>query len=429
MLAPDPSQVVHIRRLEIENVRCFERLVMECESPATSDSGQWTILLGDNGVGKSTLLRTIALATADERVAWSLLEKLGGDWVRRGADGESRVTLETSEATWNQTYRQSPSVGGVEVHGHSGATPMVLAYGVGRGTALGGPDRAVRLEAQTEGRQTLFYAGALVHAETWLRNLALAATESAADKAFFDAVCRTLCDLLPGVDHLAVQSDGVWAEGEAVGRVSLVSLSDGYLTTLGWTLDLVARWSHLVRGAGEKLKGGLGESITGLVLIDELDLHLHPRWQIEIVSSLRTAFPRLSFIATTHNPLTLRGAEPGEIHVLSREDETSHQIDPRPGLRTDELLTGAWFGLGTTLDDDTLELLRKYQKSAVSDPGGEATRALEDELRSRLGSFADTEEERRELHDVARRSQDAPLEQADIEALRSKMNDLYRKGS
>jgi len=429
MLAPDPNQIINLKRIRIKDVRCFEDFSLEFALPSSDDTGQWIILLGDNGVVKSTLLRAIALATADEHVAWTLLERLGGDWVRRNSDGKGLVEVETSEEHWKQEYQINGTRSSMVVHGMAGPTPMVLAYGVGRGTALGGADRAVRLKAQTEGRQTLFYGGALVHAETWLKNLALGAQQNSQNRDFFESVCETLCRLLPGVDLIEVTSSGVKVRGENVGIVSLDSLSDGYLSTLGWTLDMIARWAHLEQQHELEMDGGFNERMTGLVLIDELDLHLHPRWQIEVISNLRSAFPRMSFIATTHNPLTLRGTETGEIHVLKRLGEriVSTQVDMRPGLRTDDLLTGEWFGLNTTLDNDTLNLLKEYQKLAVSAPTSKKIRKLEDTLRERLGSFADTEEERMALKLVAEVSESRPLEVADFKELRNKMKSLLKE--
>ncbi len=430
MEAPNPNEVIFLKKLKIQNVRCFDAFEFEFEPPEF-DAGQWTILLGDNGVGKSTILRSIALATSDERVAWTLLDNLGGNWIRQGVDAVANVHLHTNLDDWHQHYQRGSRKGETMVEGVSGATPMVLAYGTGRGTALGGPDRAVRLEAQTEGRQTLFYQGNLVHAETWLKNMAFAATESEYNKDYFAAVTKTLVGLLPGIDQLSVNSEGVWARGPNVGKVPLSALSDGFLTTLGWTLDMIARWAYLAQQNDTPLDGEFCHQMTGLVLIDELDLHLHPRWQSEIVSRLRQTFPRLSFVATTHNPLTLRGARKGEIQVLERIDgQTSvRQIDIRPGLRADELLTGSWFGLSHTLDNDTVEMIEQYQKLVMEAPDQPHAKAMEDELRNRLGTFADTKEERLALKMVAEATKSGSLEKAEQEQLKQRMNKLLNEGS
>ncbi len=142
----------------------------------------------------------------------------------------------------------------------------------------------------------------------------------------------------------------------------------------------------------------------GLVLIDEIDLHLHPQWQIDIVSSLREQFPRLSFMPTTHNPLTLLGCKKGEVHVLRRHPETNlvgvDQIDIPPGSRADQVLTGAWFGLSSTVDRETRALLAEHRRLLRERTPRSALQDLEAKIRDRTGTFAETSLERL-VHSVA----------------------------
>src|SRR6185503_12158163 len=122
---------------------------------------------------------------------------------------------------------------------------------------------------------------------------------------------------LPDVERLDIVDDKVWAIAPKLGgRVPLSALSDGYLTTLGWIADLVARWLHWAEQVNQSTEGDFFARMEGLVLVDEIDLHLHPRWQRTIIRKLKELFPRLSFVVTTHNALTLLGAEAGEIVVL-----------------------------------------------------------------------------------------------------------------
>ncbi len=89
----------------------------------------------------------------------------------------------------------------------------------------------------------------------------------------------------------------------------------------------------------------------GIVLVDELDLHLHPKWQRKIVNDLRSIFPKIQFITTTHAPQILVRAGPGEVSLLRRDEETQRihvcRQDIPPGLCADQVLTGEWFGLLT----------------------------------------------------------------------------------
>ena len=203
-----------------------------------------------------------------------------------------------------------------------------------------------------------------------------------------------------------MMSNDVIVRGPVIGECSLSSLSDGYLTTIGWVLDLIARWTHEAQRANIEIKPGFNKQMTGLVLIDELDLHLHPRWQAHIIGDLRKDFPKMSFVVTTHNPLTLLGAEPGEIHVIRKDDDQFEvtQEDMPPGIRADQVLTGAWFGLSSTLDKETLGLLDEHRRmlSQETKRSDSKRKKLERELRQRLGSFADTSEDRLALEVAAK---------------------------
>jgi len=153
--------------------------------------------------------------------------------------------------------------------------------------------------------------------------------------------------------------------------------------------------------------------MTGLVVIDELDLHLHPHWQTRIIRDLRGVFPRMSFVVTTHNPLTLLGTQPGEVFVLSQNPETGaidlRQQDLPPAIRADQVLTGPWFQLSSTLDQGTLDLLECHRlllRAGKPETDPERLR-LEAELRQRMGTFAETSIERLALSIAAEETEKA----------------------
>ena len=400
--------VVHLRRLKIKNIRCFERFEFKLRVPR-SDRGQWTLILGDNGCGKSTLLRSIVLGLIRMKQGNSVLDARGvrAPHVRTGAnDGEICVRWRTlGEQDRNRTVSLYPLGDGTDgfqpPHVEPGELPFVWAYGAQRGSALGGVSRSVDIHSSTGGFATLFSGvdGELIHASTWLQQLRLASYEAEDGNGLYEAVRKTIIQLLPGITDMGVTSEEVWLEGPALGRAPLDAYSDGYLTTAGWILDMIARWVEHERRNGRTPTGDFREQMTGLVLIDELDLHLHPRWQLRVVQDLRDWFPRLSFIASTHNPLTLHGAKKGEIQVLTRDLESNTvsaaQIDIPPGSRVDNILTGAWFGLPSTLDPQTRELLEQHSAMFRQGEGdSEVARKLEEEIRNRIGRYADTSVER-----------------------------------
>jgi hypothetical protein len=106
------------------------------------------------------------------------------------------------------------------------------------------------------------------------------------------------------------------------------------------------------------------ESAEGIVLIDEIDAHLHPRWKMQVVQRLRQVFPRLQFLMTSHDPLCLRGLRKGEVAVMKRDPEDRVMVItdlPSPeGLRIDQILTSEFFGLGSTRSPEDDQLFEEY---------------------------------------------------------------------
>ena len=100
------------------------------------------------------------------------------------------------------------------------------------------------------------------------------------------------------------------------GRIlPLTLLSDGQRGLMALAADIAWRAVQLNLAWGREAP----KKVEGVVLIDEIDLHLHPRWQRSAVRNLITAFPRLQFVITTHSPQVLGEAQPEWVRVL-RED-------------------------------------------------------------------------------------------------------------
>ena len=175
-------------------------------------------------------------------------------------------------------------------------------------------------------------------------------------------------------------------------RVPLQSLSDGYQSVVALTVDILDVLSRMWPKVSDA---------EGIVLIDELDVHLHPRWQMKIVASLRNALPRVQFVTTTHQPLCLRGLGKGEVVVMQRDAEgvlePLYDLPSPADFRVDQLLTSDFFGLQSTVDPETEALFDTYY-ALLALPRRTAEQEAEmEELKSVLST-------RRQLGDTQRES-------------------------
>ncbi len=145
------------------------------------------------------------------------------------------------------------------------------------------------------------------------------------------------------------------------GVIPLESLSQGTLAAIGWAWVLLDRlykaYPHSVAPERER----------ALVLIDEIDAHMHPAWQQTMIGRLQRVFRRTQFIVTTHSPLVVGGVGARTLAVLSRQGTrtTVKAIrDDLSGWRADQILTSDLFGLSSSRSDLFQALLSRYLSTA-----------------------------------------------------------------
>jgi hypothetical protein len=178
--------------------------------------------------------------------------------------------------------------------------------------------------------------------------------------------------------------------------VALNLLSHGQQCALVLAADIVSGiMADRVASNLPAVPGDFQES-AGIILLYEIDAHLHPRWKMEIVPSLKRAFPFIQFIATTHEPLCLRGLEEREIVIMRRDDAgITAEVTPisPKGWRVDQLLTSELFGLFSTIDPDVDAEFQEYyfllskRESDLTEPERTRLEHLRNTLRrhNRLG--------------------------------------------
>lgn len=147
--------------------------------------------------------------------------------------------------------------------------------------------------------------------EKWFKRLSLARLQKKKDIPALDSVTNAVTSCIPGARnfYFDAEYDHLMIELDHEGLMPFDDLSDGYRNMVGIIADIAHRASRLNPhyGVDAPLK------TQGIVLIDEIDLHLHPKWQRRVVSDLKCAFPRLQFIVSTHSPFILQSLEAGEV--------------------------------------------------------------------------------------------------------------------
>lgn len=371
-----------ITRIEINNFRAIRDLTIALTP--TGSHKPWSIFLGENGTGKSSILKaiTLALMTEEQRTTHGLEP---AQFLRdKGQSGYVKVHLTGYRKPFEVHFRR----GSNEFESNQGRLHTLLfSYG---GTRLLPNGSYKRVDRDGYSRLGNLFDPflPLTDAKSWLLSLR--------DKQF-EYSARAIKKLL--------QHEGQGELRRRRGKQAYVKLMFDSFNTSSTLEHLSDGYQSIVALAADIMEVMLDhwdavEDAEGIVLIDEIDAHLHPRWKIEIVELLRNVFPRVQFILTTHDPLCLVGSLPGEVYILRRDVHSRHiaiqQKDVPRGLSSDQILTGFWFGLSSTVDDDTLRLLDEHRKLIRA--GAQETnlqrRQLETELRSRLGVFADTSLER-----------------------------------
>ncbi len=417
---------VYFTSLEVRNVRCFGRKQL---LDLTTDAGRparWTLILGENGVGKTTLLecltwmrpvpevpRRAQILTELAHLTYEELLKKEGE-LRPALSEESDEVLERlhRRGLKGTTIRAKLSLGGRLVpfgdgkgHGKRGkiinqgaqvdfdqkglsiylplgtpqkiselelkfgeySEPLIIAYGanrlLGKQNLTNGeidPIRS-RLAGDTE----------LYDIEEMLSTLDYASRahkNKGPEYERREKLKKAIARILPGTEFIPTdikilpptlnkqKLSGVCLRTEFGELVPFSSLSLGYKTTMAWVADLAWRLLEHYPNSDNPLEE------PAVVLIDEIDLHLHPRWQLRIMDDLSAVFLRTQFIATSHSPLMVQVAEKANFALL-RKNDTYVEIhnDPRRvnSWRVDQILTSDLFGVPSARNEQTESLFSR----------------------------------------------------------------------
>lgn len=408
---------MHVQRLTIENLRSIRRFELRLKQ---GKSAGWHVILGDNGAGKSTVVRALALALMGQsnahatRQDWSrwLAESrdpghvsvaLSGHdedgWTGPGRTSKQPITARVSITAETERSRYNGHQATIEYTGRYAARTIwgggdgwfSASFGPFRRFTGGDPemDRLFVTHPRLASHLSAFGENvALRESLLWLQDLQVKKLEKDHEaEKIQDTVISFINEaaLLPhGARIAGVTSERVEIVDGRRARVAIKEMSDGYRSILSLTFELM-RLMFRAFGAEKVLKeidASTGTiSLPGVVTIDEIDAHLHPAWQQGIGDWFVERFPETQFFVTTHSPIICRAARRGSVWLLPEpgsEQEARQVVGSDLDRLTDGNILDAYgtdlFGEEVTRSERSKEKLerlarlnRKHLRTRLSD--------------------------------------------------------------
>lgn len=331
-----------LKHLNLTNIRAFSRAEFTFE-PGIN------LIVGINGAGKSTVLDSLCVLLSQALVEWygygitvrfsgmdikidssfvqaEVIFNLGGDdvgYTMRGLYGKNKNTLKsTTEVTLNSEIEHQLNI----------IQPCIIYYSPRQD--LSSTKKLVKIAKDSPAicfdivdRRELRL---IEFADWWLAQTTLVTEEAPNAQRHLDALNTAVTSFIDACTNVRVKRDTYVHQAKngnqteksttnlSIDKAGVTldpqQLSDGERGMLALALDLTRRLSQANPNLANPLEG------EAIVLIDELDLHLHPQWQRTIVKKLTTTFPNCQFIATTHSPLIIGEVEPSGLILLKQED-------------------------------------------------------------------------------------------------------------
>jgi predicted ATPase len=392
---------MYIQSLHLENVKGFQEVKFDLVRPDGTYAG-WTAFVGGNSAGKSTILRAISLALIGPLAGDRLMGQAAG-WILKGETRASANVIlswdkehdefktggkhpgDSFEAgvrwffekptdtvpQFRATEKRNAAGGRVITADRGPWSPnsggwFSAGYGPMRRLA-GSSSESMRFTLSKEADSrfvTLFREdAALSESEVWLRWMHARNLESVTQEyePILTGVKALLSDnLLPnGMRISRITVDGVFIQDGLNVELPMRDISDGCRSIYATILDLIHGLHDVYGAEGLFETDADGHSIVnrpGVVIIDEIEAHLHPAWQRDIPSWLKTHFPKIQFLVSTHSPLIAQAADPNGLFILPLQND--HDSTPRPATAVEyekirwgsahKTILGVAFGLSNT---------------------------------------------------------------------------------
>ncbi len=416
------ASAAYFTSLTIENVKCFKGRHTIDLSDGEGKPAQWTVILGNNNTGKTTLLKCLAGLQPVESKSVDLNEKswtpyafdkledvefdrifgveslwvhanmlraISGSNFSKGKFGlDFGLDFSTSLSFMSKDENNNYSINNLKIGKTASLIPaeslpfVTISYGASRKmAAISFSDRL-----DIDANESLFREKDITNVEDWLLNLFVAQKLGKSEaKTSLDLALKVLVSgILPDVQEVRLSSHEKGAGFENFvefltdyGWIRLRDLGYGYQTMIAWVLDLVKRMVERYSDSPNPL------AEPAIVLVDEIDLHLHPDWQRRIIAHLTKYFPNTQFIVTAHSPLIVQSAD--EVNLLILKKTADHVTIDQPRIRSfkgwtvEEILTDLMELKGQTMSNTYLDLMQQFD-SALDEDNYEKAKDAYDQL-------------------------------------------------
>ena len=427
---------LYLAEMTIENFKCFPTRQKIKFLNESGKIARWTVIIGDNGVGKTTLLQLCCglfpvkrartgqpssdfqttfeyhnyyssindyICAPDRKSSVQMrlcsggqIEKSCDRYVEFGIDSNRHDLIFTELGAEFDTYRvghHSKShfefyVGDQHILGD---LPLIAAYGAGR-----------RISRSTDGLRDEYNPTAslfdpdvsLRDATSWLLKTDYSSRFESDIRELsqlrLKVMKEAMVSLLPMVTEVNVEPPSHEIREPRIlfttslGKVKYEDLSFGYKNVVTLILDIAQNFFDHYPDSEDPF------SEPAIVIIDEIDLHLHPKWQRIIMSRLEELLPATQFIVSTHSPLIVQGIEKGNVSVIATAEEgliIKNESDAVSRWRADQILTSELFGLASARSVETEELLQERRR-ILRKPGiNKRDEHRLSEIEAQLGSY------------------------------------------
>jgi len=368
--------MLYIRSLELENVRCFGKKQKIDFTLPDGKIAQWTVILGDNGSGKTTILRSIVSMLPSPQSFLHKRSHLETDynlsinngwknaWNLKHKDGEKSSTLSLLIQECEMPFSDEGSIQMKLEHSQNHSTESdrdsvsftsfyntqvfspVYCFAYGANRKVG--SKSLSGDKLLEASESLFNDEALLqNSEEYFLQIDYDNAKSRKGSSEIDRVKELLIKVLPsGVKDIKVVKKGRLQRQVQVetqfGWVPINELSLGYKTTIAWLIDFATKMIYY----NEKSSKPFSE--PAILVLDEIDLHMHPAWHREIIEKLSELFPNTQFIVTAHSPLIAQAALDSNLVLLKRSGDQIRVVnepDIVKSWRIDQVLISDLFGI------------------------------------------------------------------------------------